>query len=352
MSVKQSASRVRSRSVPLAIASAIVVVVAAATFFITSATGAGWLNEAAWWVHSTQRELHGQLTLAMVVDSDGRVKAFWSLVGVSLLYGIFHAAGPGHGKAVITTYLGSNAVLLSRGVTLSFLGALLQGFTAVFIMEVGSRLLGLSMAQVHGLGASLENISFAFVSLLGGVILFRGLMLLYHTWPSSCLDRPPEAVQSLASPTKGSLFSSGGKMKPYCETCGVAHGPGRHQIEQPLKVRHSAIIVLSIGLRPCTGALLVLGVSYALGVKAAGICAVLAMSLGTAAAVSGLATATTYARNGLLRLFGRISGYSSAATWFFALARIGGGIFLLVLGASLLSHGLNSTVHPLLMISS
>ena len=50
----------------------------------------------------------------------------WLLVGLSFAYGIFHAAGPGHGKAVISSYMLANEVALRRGILLSFVSAFLQ----------------------------------------------------------------------------------------------------------------------------------------------------------------------------------------------------------------------------------
>src|SRR6185437_15067095 len=46
------------------------------------------------------RMLSGTIRAA---KTDG--SAAYTLLGISFLYGIFHAAGPGHGKAVISSYL-------------------------------------------------------------------------------------------------------------------------------------------------------------------------------------------------------------------------------------------------------
>ena len=45
------------------------------------------------------RMLSGTIRAA---KTDG--SAAYTLLGISFLYGIFHAAGPGHGKAVISSY--------------------------------------------------------------------------------------------------------------------------------------------------------------------------------------------------------------------------------------------------------
>ena len=62
----------------------------------------------------------------------------WTLLGVSFLYGIFHAAGPGHGKAVISSYLVANEETWRRGIVLSFASALLQAFVAVALVGIAA----------------------------------------------------------------------------------------------------------------------------------------------------------------------------------------------------------------------
>ena len=49
--------------------------------------------------------------------------ALWGLLGLSFGYGVFHAAGPGHGKALIASYMLANERALRRGIALSFLAA-------------------------------------------------------------------------------------------------------------------------------------------------------------------------------------------------------------------------------------
>ena len=58
---------------------------------------------------------------------------FW-LAGLSFLYGVFHAAGPGHGKAIIASYMIANERALRRGTKIAFLAAALQGCVAVLII--------------------------------------------------------------------------------------------------------------------------------------------------------------------------------------------------------------------------
>src|SRR5690606_24243066 len=106
--------------------------------------------------------------------------AGWPLIGLSLLYGIFHAAGPGHGKAVIAAYLGTSRTRLRRGIVLSVLSALAQGLAAILLVEVAAGLLGYSLRRTHGAGAQLENASFALVALLGAVLALKSAIMLYR----------------------------------------------------------------------------------------------------------------------------------------------------------------------------
>ena len=57
---------------------------------------------------------------------------------MSFLYGIFHAAGPGHGKAVISSYMVANEETWRRGVVLSFASALLQALVAVVLVGIAA----------------------------------------------------------------------------------------------------------------------------------------------------------------------------------------------------------------------
>ena len=82
------------------------------------------------------RMLSGTIRAAKADGSAG-----WTLLGISFLYGILHAAGPGHGKAVISSYLVANDETWRRGVILSFASAILQALTAIVIVAAAAVLL-------------------------------------------------------------------------------------------------------------------------------------------------------------------------------------------------------------------
>ena len=287
------------------------------------------------WIMATQAELHRQLATAMRLVAQEGSAATWPLIGISLLYGIFHAAGPGHGKAVITTYLGTSRTRLRRGLFLSISSALVQGLAAVILVEVVANLLGYSLRRTQGTTAHLESVSFALVALLGTVLALRSAWGLYRRW-----RQPPNKA--------GSLFSGSGKMQAYCADCGGPHRLTHEHMSQPLTWRTGLPIVLAIGMRPCTGAILVLLAAYSLDLRWVGIAAVLAMSLGTAATVSLLATAAVSFRHIALRFFqrGACSGHQAGIV--FDVLGLVGGTAIGLMGIGLLQQSLGTVPHPIL----
>lgn len=70
------------------------------------------------------------------------------LIALSFVYGVFHAVGPGHGKAVIVTYLGSHKESLSRGALISFLAALFQAIVAIILVSVLAKIFSVDRKSV------------------------------------------------------------------------------------------------------------------------------------------------------------------------------------------------------------
>jgi len=132
------------------------------------------------WIMTTQMKLHHQLAAALRAVGQGGMSATASLIGVSLLYGVFHAAGPGHGKAVIATYLGTHPVQMRRGVLLSMLSALAQGTMAIVLVEIAVTVLGVSLRKAQGAGMQAEALSFALMALMGVVLVARSLRSLWR----------------------------------------------------------------------------------------------------------------------------------------------------------------------------
>lgn len=287
----------------------------------------GLWSRAVGYVAEKQRQFHRELTGALKDLRDRRsAHAAWTLVVVSFLYGLFHAAGPGHGKFVLTTYLLTHENKVARGVFLSAAAAFVQGLTALAIVFGLVGILGWLPRQTESAVTWVERFSFALVAAMGAYLAFRALMGLTHAFGA-------KAAHAHAT---GCGHDHGHHV--HGPDCGHAHVPdaGKGGLE-------TLGIVLSIGIRPCSGAILVLAFANVFGLPWAGAGAVLAMSAGTAIAVATLALLAVNARKlaasivdidaPLLRI-----GMNGLA--------LGGGGLILALGIVLLV-GSFGAAHPL-----
>ncbi len=122
------------------------------------------------WVFAKQAEFSLQFSgLIRASKADGT--AAWTLAGLSFVYGIFHAAGPGHGKAVISSYLVANEETWMRGVVLSFLSALMQAIVAVVVVGIAAVLLHATAATMNGAVNVIEIVSYLLIMWVGARLL-------------------------------------------------------------------------------------------------------------------------------------------------------------------------------------
>ncbi|MGM0553681.1 MAG: nickel/cobalt transporter [Pseudomonadota bacterium] len=287
----------------------------------------GPLEHLTTWMLQTQRQLHRDLTEGLHALRDApTAQTTGALILVSLLYGIFHAAGPGHGKAVISTYLLTQPQNLRRGIALSAAAALAQGITAILLVGVLVGLLGWLARDTLGHVRHMETASFVLIALLGLWLMGRGLRHLWH---------PPRAARRADDADHPHDHEPG-----HCG-CGTPH----HVDPSPSGTWWGT--VLAVGIRPCSGAVLMMAVSTALGMAWAGITAVLAMSVGTAVTVSLLALLAVSARDWTRRRLSatRVQYLAFAGP---ALGLLGGGIITLI-GISLVHGALRyqPVAHPL-----
>ena len=263
-------------------------------------------------VHDLQRDLHRRLAAAVRELKDGGIAAAGFLMTISLLYGVFHAVGPGHGKAVISSYLLANESAVRRGVLLAFLASLVQGLSAVLLVGLLAVLLDMAGTTVRDSVAPLESASYLLVTLVGGWLLWS----------------------SLRGGQSHSHVHAGGPVGKAAVACSHGHlpasGPGGGAPAGA--AAKAAGMVLAVGLRPCSGAVLVLLFALAHGVFGAGVAATFAMSLGTAATVSVLAVLTLYSKRLALSAVGANARWVETVYRGFGL--LGAGL-LVLLGAGL-----------------
>ena len=293
------------------------------------------------WVNMEQQGFYRMMTSALKGMRENPWQ-LWSLVGLSFTYGVLHAAGPGHGKAVISSYMIANETELKRGVMLSFLSSILQGIVAILLIGAVYLLLRGSSINMTTATRWLEIASYALIAAFGGWLLLRKLRSMLR----------PAAVASVAGGGHIHLAHDhhhhhahdghhGHSHGPgeVCASCGHAHAPDPSLLKgDRFALREAWSAVIAVGLRPCSGALIVLSFALLNGLYLGGVLSVFAMSIGTAITVSILATMAVTAKGFALR-------YASSGT---AAARISHGIeiagaaLVLLLGLVLLGAALQS----------
>jgi nickel/cobalt exporter len=275
--------------------------------------GGGPTTGLAGWIMATQSLFYARLTQAIRAAAEAPAGA-WALVGLSFAYGVFHAAGPGHGKAVISAWIMANERALRRGLAMAGAAALLQACVAVAVVGVLAGLLRVTAMRMTGLVSWVETASFAAVALVGAALLWRKAWFLSARWVPGAL-RHDHAAGEACGPG-----------------CGHVHLPGP---DVAAGSTHSALwAVVAAGLRPCSGAIIVLVFALSQGAFALGIAATFAMAVGTALTTGALAALAVLAKGTALRLAaGRGEGGAVALGLFEVLA----AAFVLAFGLALVA---------------
>jgi nickel/cobalt transporter (NicO) family protein len=275
------------------------------------------------WIFAKQAEFYRSLSGFIRASKDDGA-ALWGLFGISLLYGVFHAVGPGHGKAVISSYLVANEETWRRGVVLSFVSAAIQSVVAIVVVAIAAVLLG-ATAKAIGLTVHVvETVSYVLVILIGLRLLFvkgRGFLIAWRELSS----KKAAAAAAASSSGQGKSFHrhdhGPDATAMRCEQChddghadhvhgphghdhdhhasawGHAHGPEPAELAGAGGWRRGLSAVIAVGLRPCSGAIIVLIFALAQDRFWTGVGATLLMGLGTAITVAAIATVAVSARN-------------------------------------------------------
>ncbi len=245
------------------------------------------------WLLAKQSEFYREMSATIrAAKSDG--SAVWTLLAISFAYGIFHAAGPGHGKAVISSYLVANQQTAWRGIVLSFASALMQALVAVAIVAVGAWLLNVTARTMCGAEKTIEIASYALIAAFGARLVWTKGGAFISVLQA---ERPQPA---LAAATHH--HHDHGHDHHHDDHSGHSHGPMPDELAGPGGWRRGLAAILTVGIRPCSGAILMLVFSLAQGLFRAGIAATLVMRLGTAITVATIAVVAVFARDVARRL--------------------------------------------------
>jgi len=289
------------------------------------------------WVLAKQAEYYralGAMIRAAKVDGSAPV----GLLGLSFLYGILHAAGPGHGKAVISSYLIANEETWRRGVVLSFASALVQALIAILIVGIAAVLIGATAKMLGNTVRWIETASYLLIIALGARLLWvkgKGFVAaLRETLAPAAALVPAGAgvaldpAAALATPARhpgddghhphAGSSSHGHRGHHHHHGRNHAHGPCDHSHgpePETLAGRggwtRGISAIVAVGLRPCSGAVLVLVFAFAQGLFPLGIAATLVMGLGTAMTVAAIATFAVFAKGLALRVARQRAGYGA-----------------------------------------
>jgi len=289
--------------------------------------------------------------------------AFWVLGGLSFLYGIFHAAGPGHGKVVIGSYMLANERQMRRGIVLSFGSGLLQAVVAVAVVGIAAVALQLSTSAMDLAVVWMERVAYGLMVLLGLWLVARKLFGWGHKHGAPDLETVAHAKLHEGE-TRHALVANRGQafqFRPATAAAGNSgydahgrapgdahyghdHGDDDHHHHHHHHVvtadqtggdwREQLGVVVSAGLRPCTGALLVLVFAWSQGVFLAGVVSAFLMGLGTAITVSVLAVLAVSAK-GLARRY--LDANGKLGSRLVGVAELLGALIVLAFGLAMLS---------------
>ncbi|CCD96634.1 putative High affinity nickel transporter [Bradyrhizobium sp. ORS 375] len=315
------------------------------------------------WILAKQSEFYRQMSGAIrSAKEDG--SAVWWLLAISFAYGIFHAAGPGHGKAVIASYLVANQETAKRGIVLSFASGLMQALVAVAIVGIGAVLLNATAASMCSAEKVVEIASYGLIALLGARLVWVKGAAFLRTW------QPAAPALALAGASAAAVAPSGhdhghahdhqhrtsqhdhhghdhhghdhdghdhhghdhhhghGHAHTHAAAahghaihdhvhhdhahhdhvhgddcgCGHSHGPAPSELAGPGGWQRGFQAIFAAGIRPCSGAILVLVFALAQGMFWAGVAATIVMGMGTAITVATIAVIAVAAKDITRRL--------------------------------------------------
>ena len=259
------------------------------------------------WILAKQAEFYRQFSgLIRAAKTDG--SAAYTLMAISFLYGIFHAAGPGHGKAVISSYIVANDETWRRGVALSFASAFLQAVTAVALVGIAAVLLGATAKVMGDTVRIIETVSYALIVAIGLRLLWvKGRAFLRLLRGDKREHGAHDHSHAHGAHGHSHAHAHGhahGHSHAHhdhdhadeASAWGHAHAPEPQELAGKHWLRRGLAAIVAVGLRPCSGAIIVLVFALAQGIFWIGVASTFVMGLGTAITVTVIAIVAVAAR--------------------------------------------------------
>lgn len=245
-----------------------------------------------------QKDFNLQLSSSLNQLNQQHQEAGITLILISFFYGVFHAVGPGHGKFILTSYLALEQSKLKQAVKISLASSLVQGIVAILLVSVIVVMFTLSRQYFNLTLKWVERLSFLLMILLG-------LYWAYQAWKGFRKEKSKPQIKQIrsvqTSSQKSPLVASYHVHDEHCG-CGHQHLPSSEQMAQSSSWKSQLFLILSIGSRPCSGAILVLFLSYTLNIYLWGVLATLMMAIGTSITLTLFALIVVFAREKAVKL--------------------------------------------------
>ncbi|WFE73381.1 nickel/cobalt transporter [Roseinatronobacter sp. S2] len=290
---------------------AIVSVSALVAIALLGLWAAGGLDGLGDWAQAAQRSFQAQLAGGLRALHAGQPGALLALWGMCFAYGFVHAVGPGHGKFLLGAYGAGTQVPLRRLMGVGLAASLAQGICAIFLVYGGVLIFNASRAGMQHAGdVWLDQASLVAIAAVG----------LWLSWRGARRLNVQRRAQSAAAHAHGHTHAHthGHTHETHthdhdgaCESCGHRHGPTVSEVAQLHDWRDTIALIGAIAIRPCTGALFLLILTWRMGLVWQGIAGALIMALGTASVTMAVAALAVMAREGALgwaQRMGRLTG--------------------------------------------
>lgn len=233
------------------------------------------------WALGEQRAVQNALARSIRAVRAGDVGALAGLLAVCFSYGFLHAVGPGHGKVLIGGYGVARRVAMLPLMVIAFVASMAQAAVAVAIVAAFFAVLGWTRDAVLGVSEDvMAPVGHVLVGLVGAWLVWRGLRRVWR-------QRPGQGAHHHHD-------------HDHDDHCGHAHGPTVDQLTALTGWRDTAALIAGIAVRPCSGALFLLILTFQMGIAAAGIAGVFVMGLGTASVTVAVALLAVWSREGAL----------------------------------------------------
>lgn len=276
------------------------------------------------WAAGEQRAFQNGIARTLRALRGGEAGAYALLLGSCFAYGFFHAIGPGHGKLLVGGYGMARQVPMLRLSLIALVSSLGQAVTAVVLAYTGVWLLGLTRdAMVDTAERWLAPLSYGLIAMIGIWLVVRGL-------------RHLRSVGLEATPDHHHDHDHDHAAGEVCSSCGHKHGPTLAEAEQATSLRDALVLIGGIAIRPCTGALFILLITWQMGIPMAGIAGAFVMALGTASVTVAVGIAASGFRGGLMRAVAQVG----ALTWMMPVVEVAAGLVVVSLSGVLLLRAL------------